>query len=110
SCSELCGLSSLAKGADQLFAGVLLELGGRLEAVLPFGDYEATFEKPEDLARFRELLARCSAVTTLEFAGSNEQSYFVAGQYVADNSQLLIAVWNGRPAAGLGGSGEVVSY
>jgi len=110
SCSELCGLSSLAKGADQLFAGVLLELGGRLEAVLPFGDYEATFEKPEDLARFRELLARCSAVTTLEFAGSNEQSYFVAGQYVADNSQLLIAVWNGRPAAGLGGTGDIVSY
>lgn len=109
-CTELRGLSSLAKGADQIFARVVLELGGSLEAVLPFAGYAGTFESPQDAACFHELLARCSAATTLTFAGTKEQSYLLAGQYVADHSELLIAVWNGKPAAGLGGTADVVSY
>jgi hypothetical protein len=108
--SELRGLSSLAKGADQLFARVVLELGGNLEAVLPFAGYDGTFENPQDATYFRELLARCSAVTTLTFAHTKEQSYLLAGKYIADHSELLIAVWDGKPAAGLGGTADVVSY
>jgi len=109
-CANLHGLSSLARGADQLFARVVLELGGNLEAVLPFAGYERTFENSRDAARFRELLARCTAVTTLTFTETKEQSYLLAGKYVADHSELLIAVWNGKPAAGLGGTADVVSY
>ncbi|SRR6266496_342538 len=109
-CSGLRGLSSLAKGADQLFARVVLELGGNLEAVLPFAGYEGTFEDPQDATCFRELLTRCSVVTTLTFAETKEQSYLLAGKYVADHSELLIAVWNGKPAAGLGGTADIVSY
>jgi hypothetical protein len=109
-CSELCGLSSLANGADQLFARVVLELGGNLEAVLPFAGYDDTFDDPQDGARFRELLARCSVVTTLTFVETREQSYLSAGKYVADHSELLIAVWNGKPAAGLGGTADIVNY
>jgi hypothetical protein len=108
--SELRGLSSLAKGADQLFARVVLELGGNLEAVLPFAGYDGTFEDPQDQTSFRELLARCYVVTTLTFTDTKEQSYLLAGEFVADNSDLLIAVWNGKPAAGLGGTGDIVSY
>lgn len=108
--SELCGLSSLAKGADQLFARVVLELGGSLEAVLPFAGYDTTFENPEDATQFRELLARCRVVTTLTFTHTKEQSYLLAGKYIADHSELLVAVWDGKPAAGLGGTGDVVSY
>ena len=29
---------------------------------------------------------------------------------MVDHSELLIAVWDGKPAAGLGGTGDVVSY
>jgi hypothetical protein len=108
--SELCGLSSLAKGADQLFAQIVLELGGNLEAVLPFAGYEDTFEDAQDAICFRELLAECITVTTLTFDRTREQSYLGAGQYIADHSELLIAVWDGKPAAGLGGTGDVVSY
>jgi hypothetical protein len=108
--SELYGLSSLAKGADQLFARVVLELGGSLEAVLPFAGYDATFENPQDTTHFRELLARCGRVTTLTFALTKERSYLLAGKYIVDHSELLIAVWDGKPAAGLGGTADVVSY
>lgn len=108
--SELHGLSSLAKGADQLFAQIVLELGGNLEAVLPFVGYEDTFEDTQDAVYFRELLAQCITVTTLTFDSTREQSYLFAGQHIVDHSELLIAVWDGKPAAGLGGTGDVVSY
>src|ERR1017187_8417436 len=39
----LIGVSSLAAGADQLFARLLLQLGGDLTVVLPFVGYERTF-------------------------------------------------------------------
>ncbi len=35
----LIGVSCLAQGADQVFARVVLELGGNLEVVLPAADY-----------------------------------------------------------------------
>lgn len=108
--AELWGLTSLAKGADQSFARAVLELGGKVEAVLPFAGYADGFEDSDESAGFDELITRCSKVTTLTFAGSKEQSYLAAGQYVADNSDLLMAVWDGKPAAGLGGTGDVVSY
>lgn len=36
-------------------------------------------------------------VTTLTFAQTKEQGYLLAGKYIADHSDLLIAVWNGNP-------------
>jgi len=107
--AELYGLTSLAKGADQIFACVVLELGGKLQAVLPFAGYGESFEDAGEADGFRELIGKCSEVTTLEFAGSKDQSYLAAGRYVADHSDLLIAVWDGEPAAGVGGTGDVVS-
>jgi hypothetical protein len=109
-CRELYGLTSLAKGADQIFARVVLQLGGSLEAVLPFPEYANTFQDSAESAGFDELIGRCSKVTQLDFAGSKEQSYFAAGKYVVDHSEVLIAVWDGKPAAGLGGTGDVVAY
>lgn len=109
-CKELCGLTSLAKGADQIFAQVVLDLGGRLKAVLPFAGYPYSFEDPEESAGFGALIGSCEKIVTLEFAGTKEQSYLAAGQYVADHTQLLIAVWDGKPAAGVGGTGDVVEY
>jgi len=108
--TKLTGLSSLAKGSDQIFARVVLNLGGELEAIVPFPGYEAMFEDARDAASFRELRAQCAAVTTLEFMDTKEQSYLLAGEYISDHSDLLVAVWNGRPAAGLGGTADVVAY
>jgi hypothetical protein len=33
-----------------------------------------------------------------------------AGRTVADRCDLLLAVWDGQPAAGLGGTADVVSH
>ena len=113
----LCGLdgamealSSLAVGADQLFAALALDHGAQLTAVIPSGDYEAGFDDQEDLARYRMLKARAVREVRLDFPHSTDEAYYAAGAYIADHCDRLLAVWDGRPARGLGGTGDIVTY
>lgn len=107
---SLVGVSSLAVGADQLFASLVLERGGRLEIVLPSSSYEETFSRAEDLRRFYSLLDRAATVETLSFAESTEEAYLAAGCRIVDLSEVLLAVWDGEPAKGKGGTGDIVKY
>ncbi|MER7446039.1 hypothetical protein [Microbacterium sp. NPDC097977] len=107
--SGLIGLSSLAEGADQIFADLVLEHGGELHVVVPALDYESTFDDV-GLANYRRLLSMAAAVTCLDHQESNEQAYWAAGKYVVEHSDRVIAVWNGQPAVGLGGTADVVRH
>lgn len=104
------GVTSLAVGADTLFAEVVLELGGSLEAIVPFADYEDGFAEGADRQLYRSLLARAARVEVLERRGTDEEAYYAAGRRVADLSGLLILVWDGKPAAGLGGTADIAEY
>lgn len=103
-------VSPLAAGADQVAADVALESGYALEAVLPFGrdDYAADFDA-DQVAAYRATLDRAAAV--LELPGDRARSldaYLMAGRATVAQSDLMIAVWDGLPARGRGGTGEVV--
>jgi hypothetical protein len=39
-----------------------------------------------------------------------EKAFFDAGKYIVDHTGELIAVWDSRPAHGLGGTADIVSY
>lgn len=106
----LIGVSSLAAGADQLFARLLLQLGGDLTVVLPFVGYERTFQRPDSRATYRRLLRRASEIETLDCHGSAQECFLAAGKRVVDRSDVLVAVWDGRPAQGIGGTGDIVDY
>ncbi|ARI55303.1 MULTISPECIES: hypothetical protein [Streptomyces] len=103
-------LSSLAVGADQLFADLALARGAKLTAVIPSGDYEACFDTAADLARYRLLKSRAAQEIRLDFPHSTDEAYYAAGAYIADHCDLLLAVWDGHPARGLGGTGDIVDY
>lgn len=103
-------LSSLAIGADQLLASIGLAQGGTLEVVLPFPGYRAKFNEPHDLSRYDALLLRASQVEVLPPQGSDKESYLAAGKRIVDRSHAMFAVWDGRPAADVGGTGDVVQY
>jgi len=109
-CLPIHGFTSLAKGADQIFARVVIEFGGKLEAIIPFPGYGDQFDDPEESVGYRDLIGKCSTMINLPFLGSRDKSYLAAGQYVADHCELLIAVWDGQPAAGIGGTADVVKY
>ncbi|GAA2640213.1 MULTISPECIES: hypothetical protein [Streptomyces] len=103
-------LSSLAEGADQLFAAIALEYGADLTVVIPSGDYEAAFEDAEALARYRGLKNRAAQEVRMDFARSTDEAYYAAGTYIADSCDRLVAVWDGQPARGHGGTAEIVAY
>ena len=106
---QIDGYSSLAAGADQIFATEVLAAGGRLHAVIPSADYTATLSD-EDLVHYNQLLASASRTTQLAFPAPGEDAYEAAGQWIATESELLIAVWDGLPARGRGGTADTVAY
>lgn len=108
--SPVTGISSLAIGADQLFADAVLQSGGLLEVVIPFVGYDSTFPEGHDRREYLRLLDCASDQEVLAGYDSDEEAYLASGQRVVDRSDLLLAVWDGLPAGGLGGTGDVVSY
>lgn len=105
------GYSALAMGADQLFAALVLEQGGELHAVIPFAGYEWKFAPGQTRGRYLALLGRAAGVEVLPGRVADEQTaYLKAGQRVVDLCEVLVAVWNGRPAAGPGGTADAVDY
>ena len=105
----LVGVCSLAAGTDQLFAQAVLDAGGALHVVVPCERYEETFG-PADLPLYDRLLAAAQRIETLEHPEPTEAAFLDAGHRVADLCDLLVAVWDGKRARGLGGTADVVQY
>jgi hypothetical protein len=105
---ELVGLTCLARGADQIFAQVVLDLGGSVEVVLPAADYRERKVKPDNAAEFDALIARVTTVHTMPLEESNREAYLAASEHVLTHTDLMIAVWDGTPPDGTGGTGDVV--
>lgn len=107
--TPLMAVSSLAIGADQLFASLVLRRGGQIYAVIPFPEYERTFG-PEDVAAYRQILAKASSVEILQTVGTDEDAYLAAGRRIVELVDLMFAIWNGHPAKGKGGTADIVAY
>ncbi len=110
--SPLLVLSSLAEGADRLVARSVLSRGGRLVAVLPLPrpTYLRDFATPESRQEFLDLLAEADEVIGTAPQSSREEAYEQAGRYVAGRCDVLVAVWDGLPARGRGGTAEIVAW
>jgi hypothetical protein len=100
--------SSLASGSDQIAADVAIGLAIPVIAVIPFEEYHRFFSGP-DLANYRRILAYCEVVQ-LSWKGDPHRAFFEAGKYIVDNSDTLLAIWDGKGAEGVGETGDVVEY
>ncbi|MDH6570570.1 hypothetical protein M2160_005591 [Streptomyces sp. SAI-117] len=103
-------LTCLAAGADQLFADIALDNGVPVTAVIPGMDYEAHLDDDAARAGYRRLLRACARRVQLPREATHEEAYLAAGRWIVDHCDRLIAVWDGRPARGLGGTGDVVAH
>jgi len=107
----LVGVSSLAIGADQLFASLAVQRGGVLEVVLPFPEYrEHSRFGDAELRCYDRLVAEARVNVLVRDGRSDEEAYLRAGQDVVVRCDLLIAVWDGAPARGLGGTADIVAH
>lgn len=105
---ELVGVSCLARGADQVFARAVLDAGGTVEVVLPAADYRERKVKPDNAADFEDLIGKAANVHVMPFAESNREAYMAASEHVLSTVDAMVAVWDGKPADGRGGTGDVV--
>ena len=115
--------SPMSIGADRLVARALLQLEGtRLIAVLPVAadDYVNDFggtdahhvdhEGAELRQEFRYWLAeRAIEVIVMAPCPMRHDAYQKAGYFIAEHSDIMVAVWDGEGAQGTGGTGEIVA-
>ncbi|MGZ3266840.1 MAG: hypothetical protein ACXU7X_01345 [Croceibacterium sp.] len=104
-------VSALAEGADRLAASVALEAGVKLEVVLPFvaSEYRKDFADEASREEFDRLLGRAATVMVLDGnADDRTRAYEAAGLVLLSNCDLLVAVWDGGPGRGRGGTREVI--
>lgn len=88
----------------------VLAAGGALEIIVPAVDYESTFIDAEDRTNYEELLAGAARVEICPFTDPSESAFLYAGRRVVDRCDTLIAIWDGAPARGRGGTADIVSY
>lgn len=106
-------VSAIAEGADRFAAEVALERGHQLACVLPFmrEEYARDFQSPDSIQEYQSLLKRASTVLELDGPGGKRgEAYHDAGRLIVRHCDVLIAVWDGQPAEGQGGTAEIVAY
>lgn len=110
SSASLVAISSIAIGADQVFASEVLARNIAWFAVLPFPShrFEQDFSAP-DWAAAESLLARASRIEVAEGAADDASAYMEAGVRVVDASDIMMVVWDGTPGRP-GGTADVVAY
>jgi hypothetical protein len=104
----LIGVTCLARGADQIFARVVLELAGEIEVVLPSADYRDSQVEAADVVLFDELVYRAIRVRVMPFAHADRTAYLAAGQALVAGVDRLVAVWDGQEDTRPGSTADVV--
>ena len=105
---RLRGITCLAKGSDQLFARVVIDLRGTFEVVLPAHDYEQRMVDGGDGESFCDLLGQATTVHTMPFERSSRAAYLAASENMLSRCDLLLAVWDGEPSQRVGDTADVV--
>ena len=108
---EWIALSSVASGGDQLFVREARRLGRAWHAILPLprAEFRADFGDGE-WVRVEEMLAGAGHVRVIAENGSREDAYLDCGMETVNACDVLMAVWDGEPARGKGGTADVVAY
>ena len=117
--TELHVMVGMAEGADLLVAQTVLELGVRVEAVLPMplAQYASDFD-PDTLQVLKGLLSRPNVSCTElgppppaangDAAAGRNAMYANLTETLIRRSSLLLALWDGKPSLLPGGTADTV--
>ena len=108
-------LSPLAEGTDRIVVKRIRQFTNAIAkhvVVLPLSldEYQKDFSTPESRREFNRLLAQADGVVELTPRKDRDEAYAQAGQYILENCDVLVAIWDGRPERGKGGTGEIVRH
>ncbi|WP_448579699.1 hypothetical protein, partial [Thermaurantiacus sp.] len=108
---ELRILSALADGADRWVAETAIAAGFTLDAVLPFPPetYAMDFQEGEERSSMQKLFTAAERKLVLPGCRDDDVgAYATAGEATVAHSTILVAVWDGEPGRGWGGTADVV--
>ncbi|GHJ40417.1 hypothetical protein [Streptomyces sp. TS71-3] len=106
---ELVGVSCIADGPDAWFVEAVLAHGGRVEVVIPAMEYREGLPE-EHHALYDELLRRAAEVHSTGMKESTSKAHQAGSEMLVGLADELVAVWDGLPARGYGGTADVVAY
>ena len=109
-------VTALAEGADRIAAQAAYDAQMPFDLVQPCARdmYRATFDGEESREEFDRLAKKARATLILPLVKAPDRdeafarSYAQAGATVLAQADLLLAVWDGQPARGRGGTAETV--
>ncbi|WTW95374.1 hypothetical protein OG216_19220 [Streptomycetaceae bacterium NBC_01309] len=107
--SSLVGVSCIADGPDAWFARAVLQHGGELDVVIPavlYRDALPEWHHPE----YDSLFASAARVHSTGMYESTEEAHMAGSEVMVGLVDELLAVWDGQPARGYGGTADVVAY
>ena len=105
------GLSSAAAGGDLLFAETCSDLHVPVRVFLPVPkeQFRNDFDKAS-WARVERVLENALSVEVIGAGEELTERYYECGIETVGQSQLLIALWDGAPSHGLGGTADMVHF
>jgi hypothetical protein len=112
--AELC--ASVAEGTDTICVEVARELGMPVHLLLPLeeAEFAKDFSSPEvwQRAQAQFAIARqrsgCDSVHLIPGETTRPECYCNQSAYLLEVADLLVAVWDGKPARGPGGTAEII--
>ena len=90
-------------------AEAALDLGGRIEVVVPASRYRDGLPE-EHHVTYDRLHALAVEVHETGMVESDEQAHMAGSEILVGLADRLLAVWDGQPARGYGGTADVVDY
>ncbi|MDO9088097.1 MAG: hypothetical protein Q7U53_17960 [Anaerolineaceae bacterium] len=105
--------SALAEGSDQLVAELALlheEIQLIVPLPIPSSEYLDDFETHVGIQKFTELVQSAHRIIQLPDQPNHESAYQFLGEYLVQECDIIIAIWNGEFSQTKGGTGEVVKF
>ena len=112
---ELLAITSVAAGADTIFTEEAIKQNIPLQIELPFAleEYKKDFNQA-DLEKLEDLIKGTNYNVVSAFLPNDSEArkngYLAAGQKMVDLADVVIAVWDRKPARGKGGTADIVKY
>jgi hypothetical protein len=97
----------LADGPDSIFADEVLRRGGHLEVVVPARRYRDDLPQSHH-PTYDRLIDQATFVERLNYGDSTEEAHMAGSTAMLARVDQLLAVWDGQPARGHGGTADVV--
>ena len=116
-------LSPLAEGGGRLAAKVAIEMNMELliPLPLPVDLYKEDFQNTASIEEFESLCQQGTIIEMPLFDGNTKEGievpgpqrnyqYAQTGIFLSSYSHVLLAIWDGKPSAALGGTAQVVDF